>query len=180
MNQSTSQSDNLVILESFDPGKGTRREETASGRRQLFGLDRSALVNLFGEMGERPYRGRQLAEALYRQRFRYLDQITTLPQSLRDRMTAAGWEVGRSQIAETFRSVDGTERYLIQTGSQTVETVWMPEGDGGAELRKKTMATAVRPAEWVGNAPPSVSPARLAARSTASSASRLNLACSAI
>jgi 23S rRNA (adenine2503-C2)-methyltransferase len=137
MNQSTSQSDNLVILESFDPGKGTRREETASGRRQLFGLDRSALVNLFGEMGERPYRGRQLAEALYRQRFRYLDQITTLPQSLRDRMTAAGWEVGRSQIAETFRSVDGTERYLIQTGSQTVETVWMPEGDGGAELSEE-------------------------------------------
>jgi 23S rRNA (adenine2503-C2)-methyltransferase len=27
--------------------------------------------------------------------------------------------------------VDGTERYLVQTGVETVETVWMPEGDDG-------------------------------------------------
>jgi 23S rRNA (adenine2503-C2)-methyltransferase len=84
-------------------------------------------------MGEKPYRARQLAEALYRQRVTHLDQITTLPQTLRDKLTAAGWQIGRPHIAESFRSIDGTERYLIQTGSQTVETVWMPEGDGGAE-----------------------------------------------
>jgi 23S rRNA (adenine2503-C2)-methyltransferase len=29
--------------------------------------------------------------------------------------------------------VDGTERYLVQTGNQTVETVWMPEGDDSAD-----------------------------------------------
>jgi 23S rRNA (adenine2503-C2)-methyltransferase len=33
---------------------------------------------------------------------------------------------------ETFRSIDGTERYLVAgEDSQTVETVWMPGGDGG-------------------------------------------------
>ena len=85
-------------------------------------------------MGERPYRAKQLADALYRQRVTHLDQVTTLPQALRERLAEAGWEVGRPQIAESFRSVDGTERYLIQTGSQTVETVWMPEGDDGAEF----------------------------------------------
>src|SRR5271165_1288913 len=85
-------------------------------------------------MGEKPYRGRQMAEALYRQRVTHLDQVTTLPQALRDKLAAAGWEVGRARIAESFRSVDGTERYLIQTGSQTVETVWMPDGDDGAEF----------------------------------------------
>ncbi|HEX4321672.1 MAG TPA: radical SAM protein, partial [Acidobacteriaceae bacterium] len=84
-------------------------------------------------MGEKGYRGRQLAEALYRQRATHLDQITTLPQVLREKLSSAGWEIGRPQIAESFKSVDGTERYLIQTGTQTVETVWMPEGDDGAE-----------------------------------------------
>jgi 23S rRNA (adenine2503-C2)-methyltransferase len=42
--------------------------------------------------------------------------------------------VGRPRIAQVFKSVDGTERYLVQgqgDGGQTVETVWMPEGDGG-------------------------------------------------
>ena len=106
----------------------------AVARRQLFGLDAAALTQVFTDLGERAYRGKQLAEALYRQRVTHLDQITTLPQALRDRLSAAGWEVGRPSIAESFRSVDGTERYLIQTGSQTVETVWMPEGDGGAEF----------------------------------------------
>ena len=42
--------------------------------------------------------------------------------------------VGLPEIAETFRSTDGTERYLVACGDkQTVETVWMPGGDGGEE-----------------------------------------------
>jgi len=53
------------------------------------------------------------------------------------KLAGNGWQVGRPRIAQVFRSVDGTERYLVQcdgaaaTGAETVETVWMPEGDGG-------------------------------------------------
>ncbi len=107
---------------------------SATAKRALFGLDRAALIAVFAELGEKSYRGRQLADALYKQRVANLDQVTTLPQALRDKLAAAGWEVDRPRIAQTFRSVDGTERYLIETGAQTVETVWMPEGDGGAEF----------------------------------------------
>jgi 23S rRNA (adenine2503-C2)-methyltransferase len=114
----------------------------------LFGLDLTALTQLFSEMGERPYRAKQLAEAMYRQRATHLDQITTLPQALRDRLAAAGWEIGRPQIAESFKSVDGTERYLIQTGAQTVETVWMPEGDDGAEFSDEDGAERGAAAAW--------------------------------
>ena len=53
--------------------------------RQLFGLDSAALTQVFADLGERPYRGKQLTEALYRQRVTHLDQVTTLPQALRDR-----------------------------------------------------------------------------------------------
>ena len=124
--QSDGQSETLVSVESLST--------VAVQRQPLFGLDTAALTQVFVELGERPYRGRQLAEALYRQRATHLDQITTLPQALRDRLSAAGWQICRPQIAESFKSVDGTERYLIQTGGQTVETVWMPEGDDGAEF----------------------------------------------
>jgi len=118
----------LVLLDKSSPASESRIQ------RQLFGLDSAALTQIFTEMGQKPYRARQLADGLYRQRATHLDRITTLPQTLRDRLAADGWEVGRPNIAESFRSIDGTERYLIQTGSQTVETVWMPEGDDGAEF----------------------------------------------
>jgi 23S rRNA (adenine2503-C2)-methyltransferase len=40
--------------------------------------------------------------------------------------------VGAPQIEKKFVSVDGTVRYLIGfADGQSVETVWMPEGDGG-------------------------------------------------
>jgi 23S rRNA (adenine2503-C2)-methyltransferase len=80
------------------------------------------------------YRVRQLATALYQQRIGALEEITTWPKDLRERVAAAGFRVGLPEIAETFRSVDGTERYLIAgNDGQTVETVWMPEGDGGGD-----------------------------------------------
>jgi 23S rRNA (adenine2503-C2)-methyltransferase len=86
------------------------------------------------EMGEPKWRGRQLAEAVYRQRIVDVEAISTLPMTLRQRLVDGGWRVGRPRIAQVFTSVDGTERYLVEgqgDGGLTVETVWMPEGDGG-------------------------------------------------
>jgi 23S rRNA (adenine2503-C2)-methyltransferase len=71
---------------------------------------------------------------MYRQRVAEIGQITTLAKPLRAQLESAGWIVGRPEIAQVFTSVDGTERYLAEMvgGSrETVETVWMPEGDDG-------------------------------------------------
>ncbi len=47
-------------------------------------------------------------------------------------MTEAGYAVGLPQIEKKFVSTDGTVRYLLGfSDGQNVETVWMPEGDGG-------------------------------------------------
>jgi 23S rRNA (adenine2503-C2)-methyltransferase len=100
--------------------------------RPLFGLDAEALAGCMVEAGEPRWRGGQLTEALYRQWVTDMDAITTLPKALRRRLQGAGWEVGRPQIEQVFKSMDGTERYLVRgRDPQTVETVWMPEGDGG-------------------------------------------------
>lgn len=100
----------------------------------LFGLDATSLAAVMVKLGEPAWRGRQLAEALYRQRIGEFEGITTLSKSLRDKLSAEGWAVGRPRIAQVFRSADGTERYLVQgsgDAGETVEAVWMPEGDGG-------------------------------------------------
>jgi 23S rRNA (adenine2503-C2)-methyltransferase len=102
--------------------------------RPLFGLKNEQLGQVLHEFSAPAYRARQLAQALYRDWATALDEITTLPKSLRDQLAQAGYVVGLPEIVETFRSVDGTERYLIAArDGQTVETVWMPEGDDGEE-----------------------------------------------
>jgi 23S rRNA (adenine2503-C2)-methyltransferase len=98
----------------------------------LLGLDRSELVALMENEGEPAYRGQQLLEALYRQRVDSIEQISTLPQQLRGNLAQVGISVGMPQIQQRFVSQDGTVRYLIEfADGQSVETVWMPEGDGG-------------------------------------------------
>jgi 23S rRNA (adenine2503-C2)-methyltransferase len=98
----------------------------------LLGMDREELAALVIEAGEPAYRAKQIMDAVYRQRVEGLEEISTLPQEFRERMSQSGVTVGTARIEKKFVSVDGTVRYLIAFGDgQSVETVWMPEGDGG-------------------------------------------------
>lgn len=102
----------------------------------LFGLDAESLSRLLSEFGEPGFRGKQIAEAIYSQWVTEISAISPLPAALRSRLVSGGWRVGRPAIARVFTSIDGTERYLVDLEGptpkgQTVETVWMPEGDQG-------------------------------------------------
>ena len=115
-----------------DTIKLTRHRMTRSAHKPLLGLDRKDLAALVDELNEPTYRAQQIFDALYRQRVDSLDQISTLPASLRSELSARDVTIGAPCIESKFQSVDGTMRYLIACeDGQTVETVWMPEGDGG-------------------------------------------------
>ncbi len=98
----------------------------------LLGLDLQELTNLALASGQPAYRGQQLFDAVYRQKTERLDQVSTLPLEYRARLAEEGWSVGFPSIGRKFVSSDGTIRYLVKLADgETVETVWMPEGDGG-------------------------------------------------
>ena len=98
----------------------------------LLGMDRVELASLVDGLGEPGYRAKQLLESVYRQRVETIDKISTLSQQLRQKLTEQGVSVGLPRIENRFVSQDGTVRYLIALADgQSVETVWMPEGDGG-------------------------------------------------
>jgi len=98
----------------------------------LLGLDREELAALVSAAGEPSYRAKQIMDAVYRQRVETVEEISTLPQGFREKLIHSGVQVGAARIEKKFVSVDGTVRYLIGFGDgQSVETVWMPEGDGG-------------------------------------------------
>ena len=126
----------LVQLDAQKSGAGAT-SDSDRGAKPLFGLDREALKERMVDLGEPGWRGKQVAEALYRQHIEGLSEITTLGKTLRGKLVEGGWKVGRPAIRQVFKSIDGTERYLVECGrgdtqtTETVETVWMPEGDDG-------------------------------------------------
>jgi 23S rRNA (adenine2503-C2)-methyltransferase len=105
---------------------------TETSQNALLGMDRAELSALVDSLCEPAYRAQQLAHAVYRQRVETVDQISTLPQPLGARLAEKGISIGLPHIEKRFVSQDGTVRYLMAfADGQSVETVWMPEGDGG-------------------------------------------------
>jgi 23S rRNA (adenine2503-C2)-methyltransferase len=104
----------------------------AEGAKALFGMAPEELRAVVEGLGLPKYRAVQLGDALYKQRVGTLEEITTLPLEVRERLAAEGYGVGLPEIVQAAKSVDGTERYLVRLADgETVETVWMPGGDGG-------------------------------------------------
>jgi 23S rRNA (adenine2503-C2)-methyltransferase len=100
--------------------------------KPLLGLNLQELADLAAATGQPAYRGQQLFDAIYRQKIEGLDEVSTLPREYRVQLAAKGWTVGLPAIERKFVSTDGTVRYLIELADgETVETVWMPDGDGG-------------------------------------------------
>src|SRR5271165_6846936 len=119
---------------------------------ELLGLSLQQLTELAEELGQAPYRAQQLLDGLYRQRWSGLEQFTTLPLAFREQLSEGRYRVGLPLIEKKFVSTDGTIRYLLAfSDGQSVETVWMPEGDGGEagddELRELNSLDVVIPSD---------------------------------
>jgi 23S rRNA (adenine2503-C2)-methyltransferase len=99
---------------------------------ELLGLSLQELTAIAVEKGQPRFRGQQLCEAIYQQRKAELQGISTLSAAFRSKLSHEGYRIGLPEIQKRFQSVDGTVRYLIGLADgESVETVWMPEGDGG-------------------------------------------------
>jgi 23S rRNA (adenine2503-C2)-methyltransferase len=121
-----------MTVESSMSGAGAPSKGEVAGAKALFGMVAAELREVVEGLGLPKFRAVQLNDALYKQRLGTLEEITTLPIEVRGRLAAEGYEVGLPEIVQAAKSVDGTERYLVRMGDgETVETVWMPGGDGG-------------------------------------------------
>jgi 23S rRNA (adenine2503-C2)-methyltransferase len=99
---------------------------------ELLGFSIEELTDLVKRLGEPVYRARQLADAVFRQRRTSLAEVSNLPLGFKSKLAEDGLTVGFPRIEQKFTSVDGTVRYLIAfSDGESVETVWMPEGDFG-------------------------------------------------
>jgi len=110
--------------------------QTARNAANLLGKSPEELRAFLQEMGEPAYRGAQIYHALYAEPRADFAAMTNLPLALRDRLAREA-TIELPKILRTYRSDDGTVRYVLALGeaengnrntkSTTIETVFMPE-----------------------------------------------------
>ncbi|SRR6266404_9270154 len=99
----------------------------ADQRTELLGLTQDELRDYFAALGEKPYRARQLYDAINRRRITGFDAMTDLPKTLRTILEDRA-SVTQTRIQSVFTSSDGTRRLLLKLGDNSeVESVFMPE-----------------------------------------------------
>ncbi len=97
----------------------------------LLGKRESELVEFFAELGEKPFRARQVLKWMHQRNASHFDEMTDLSKNLRDQLgTIAAVEL--PTLLSEQKSEDGTVKWLFQSGAgQAIETVFIPEPDRG-------------------------------------------------
>jgi 23S rRNA (adenine2503-C2)-methyltransferase len=94
--------------------------------KNLIGNTTEELEQIAQELGEPGYRGRQLAQWIYRRNARSVEEMTDLPQRFRARLREQ-YALGVSQVAHRDIAPDGTVKYLLELhDGEQVESVYLP------------------------------------------------------
>ncbi|MBC8102667.1 MAG: 23S rRNA (adenine(2503)-C(2))-methyltransferase RlmN [Cytophagales bacterium] len=92
----------------------------------LIGKNTAELEASLAAHGAPAFRGRQLAQALYRRNIRDLESVTDLPQNLRARL-AEQFDVAPCRLRSTSSAPDGTVKYLLDLpDDEVIESVFLP------------------------------------------------------
>lgn len=97
----------------------------------LLDLDPAQLVTYCGELGEKPFRAKQLQRWIHQFGVGDFDAMTDLAKSLRDKLSTRAM-VAAPVVISDHTSVDGTRKWLIDVGQgNAIETVFIPEENRG-------------------------------------------------
>jgi 23S rRNA (adenine2503-C2)-methyltransferase len=97
----------------------------------LLDFDRAALERYFADLGEKPFRARQVLSWVHRYGVEDFDAMTDLGKPLRARLRELA-VVRPPEAGPEQRADDGTRKWLLSLGDgNAVETVFIPEADRG-------------------------------------------------
>ena len=97
----------------------------------LLDLNLSKLTEFVAELGEKPFRAKQLLRWIHQYGETDFANMTNLAKSLREKLQVSANIVPPALISE-HRSEDGTCKWLLDVGGgNAIETVFIPENDRG-------------------------------------------------
>jgi len=103
----------------------------ASDKINLLDFDRQGLENFFADIGEKPFRARQVLQWIYQRSVDDFDAMSDLSKALRARLLDTA-EVRLPEIALDQKSDDGSRKWLLQlTDGNCIEAVYIPAGERG-------------------------------------------------
>ncbi len=111
-------------------------QQVANERVNLLGLTRTQLENLMVEMGEKPFRARQLMKWIYKRAVGNFDEMTDLAKPFRQRLALSA-EIRVPDVTLRQHSSDGTRKWLLSVDRgensipQAIEMVYIPEPGRG-------------------------------------------------
>ena len=97
----------------------------------LLDLEPAALVRWCGDMGEKPFRAKQLQRWIHQFGESDFDAMTDLAKSLREKLKQHA-TIAAPAVISDHTSSDGTRKWLLDVGNgNAVETVFIPEENRG-------------------------------------------------
>jgi 23S rRNA (adenine2503-C2)-methyltransferase len=104
----------------------------APQRLNLIGLPREQLVAVLAELGEKPFRAKQLWRWMYNRGVTDFAEMSDLAKPLRERLQEH-FVVVRPEMSREQISSDGTRKWLLRfTDGNEAEAVYIPDDDRGA------------------------------------------------
>lgn len=97
----------------------------------LLDLDPAQLIAYCGELGEKPFRAKQLQRWIHQFGASDFDAMTDLAKSLREKLKSRAI-IAAPRVISDHISADGTRKWLLDVGQgNAVETVYIPEENRG-------------------------------------------------
>ena len=99
----------------------------ADGRREIVGLSREELTEALAEIGEQPFRTKQVWHWVYHQGVTDFARMSSIARPLQARL-AERFVIGRPSVATMQTSSDDTRKFLFRfRDGQEAETVYIPD-----------------------------------------------------
>jgi 23S rRNA (adenine2503-C2)-methyltransferase len=100
-------------------------------KTNLLNLELSALIQFFSELGEKPFRGKQIFKWIHHRGVEDFSEMTDLSKALRERLPTI-CEIKAPSVTVDETSEDGTRKWLMRLDDGNhIETVFIPEKNRG-------------------------------------------------
>jgi len=100
-------------------------------RINLLGLDLKGMEGFFSDIGEKPFRARQLMQWIHQYRVVDFAEMTNLSKVLRQKLIETA-EITPPEVLQEYLSTDGTRKWIIKLScGNSIETVYIPEDGRG-------------------------------------------------
>jgi 23S rRNA (adenine2503-C2)-methyltransferase len=109
----------------------TSAAKMTADKVNLLGLDREGLERFCAELGEKPFRARQLLQWIHQRGIADFDQMTDLSKAFRAKLAAVA-EVRAPEVMADQPSGDGTRKWLLRMDATNgIEAVYIPDDERG-------------------------------------------------